>query len=314
MTQLPDGAESAVTMGSAARNGAMSAVSGDPANHRSGAAGAGPRAEPAAGHGAGPDLGRLYEALRGPLGRYVQRMVKDPSQAEDIVHDIFLQLHAKADQLTRVDNIEAWMYRVARNAVIDHVRKQQSGWGARADSAGTDDELANLAAAIGDDDGDSPHSPDSPHAREPRAALRLASSVRCFIDELPEHYRDALRLTEYEGLDRRSLADRQSISLTAAKSRVQRAKRMLMESLQRCCHLEFDRYGTLLDFSPRGQCCPCDGQPETTDVREATASTVSTSSTSSTASTTAAASCSGGANANANTNTTQNMCKKEDCR
>lgn len=275
MSQLPDGAESAVSMESAARDSATSVVSRDPAHRRPGAA------------GGEPDLGRLYEALRTPLGRYVQRMVKDSSQAEDIVHDIFLQLHAKADQLTRVDNIEAWMYRVARNAVIDHVRKQKSGWDARTQSAASDDELANLTAASDDDDGDR----DSPDSREPSAALRLASTVRCFIDELPEHYRDALRLTEYEGLDRRALADRQSISLTAAKSRVQRAKRMLMESLQRCCHLEFDRYGTLLDFSPRGQCCPCDAGP--TDAR---------------ASTTATASCSSIANTN------QNMCQKEDCR
>jgi len=215
-------------------------------------------------------------------------MVKDSAQAQDIVHDIFLQLHAKADQLARVDNIEAWMYRVARNAVIDHVRKQESGWGARADSAASDDEVANLAGAIEDEEG---------AARESSAALRLASTVRCFIDELPDHYRDALRLTEYEGLDRRALADRQNISLTAAKSRVQRAKRLLMESLQRCCHLEFDRYGTLLDFSPRGQCCPCDPGP--TDVTASTTSTTPTAPT---------ASCSGSANTN------QNLCQKEDCR
>jgi RNA polymerase sigma-70 factor (ECF subfamily) len=79
-------------------------------------------------------------------------------------------------------------------------------------------------------------------------AERIAPAVREFVGQLPEPYREALVLTEYEGLSQQELAERAGISLPGAKSRVQRARAMLKKLLQQCCHFEFDRYGTLMDY------------------------------------------------------------------
>jgi RNA polymerase sigma-70 factor (ECF subfamily) len=75
------------------------------------------------------------------------------------------------------------------------------------------------------------------------------------IDSLPSHYREALLLTEYEGLSQKDLADRLGISISGAKSRVQRARAMLRDLLMECCHFEFDRYGTVIDYHPIACCC-----------------------------------------------------------
>jgi RNA polymerase sigma-70 factor (ECF subfamily) len=83
----------------------------------------------------------------------------------------------------------------------------------------------------------------------------LAPSVAAMVNALPEPYREALYLTEYQGLSQRELAARLGISLSGAKSRVQRAREKLKQLLLDCCHFEFDRLGRIIDYQPRCTCC-----------------------------------------------------------
>jgi RNA polymerase sigma-70 factor (ECF subfamily) len=85
---------------------------------------------------------------------------------------------------------------------------------------------------------------------------RLAFSLRETAEELEEPYREALILTEYEGLTQAEYAARAGLSLSGAKSRVQRAREKLKQLLLDCCHFELDRRGGIIDFYPR--CCRCD--------------------------------------------------------
>ena len=88
---------------------------------------------------------------------------------------------------------------------------------------------------------------------DPEAELAL--SLKEIINELPEPYRQALLLTVYEGLSQRQLAESLGISLSGAKSRVQRAREKLRNMLLRCCHFEFDRRGHIVDYYQRCCCC-----------------------------------------------------------
>ena len=75
------------------------------------------------------------------------------------------------------------------------------------------------------------------------------------IDCLPEKYREALRLVDLQGLSRQLAADRLGLSLSGAKSRVQRARVQLKALYLDCCHVEFDRTGHVLGFEPH--CADC---------------------------------------------------------
>lgn len=81
------------------------------------------------------------------------------------------------------------------------------------------------------------------------------------IDNLPEPYREAVVLTELEGLTQKELAGRLGISLSGAKSRVQRGRQQLKEMLFDCCRFEFDRRGGVVDCEPRSKsdCPECGG-------------------------------------------------------
>lgn len=78
------------------------------------------------------------------------------------------------------------------------------------------------------------------------------------MESLAEPHREALVLTMYEGLSMQELADRLGISLTAAKSRVQRARAEVRKTMERCCRWEFDRLGNIIDYRSRtGNCKEC---------------------------------------------------------
>jgi RNA polymerase sigma-70 factor, ECF subfamily len=75
------------------------------------------------------------------------------------------------------------------------------------------------------------------------------------VNELPEPYRQALLLTEYQGLNQKQMAERLGISVSGAKSRVQRAREKLRDMLLNCCHFEFDRRGRIVDYYEHCCCC-----------------------------------------------------------
>lgn len=82
----------------------------------------------------------------------------------------------------------------------------------------------------------------------------LASSRLEMIGELPPRYRDAILMTEIEGLTQAEMAHRLDVSLSGGKSRVQRDREKLKEMLLDCCHIEFDRHGIFVGYRMRA-CC-----------------------------------------------------------
>jgi RNA polymerase sigma-70 factor (ECF subfamily) len=178
-----------------------------------------------------PELETLYVHFKDRLCRFICSRMPGDAEAEDIVQEVFLRIHTHLDTIREVDKIEGWMYQVARNSITDYYRRQQRLTG-----------LVEL--------------PVEDTYPEKDAAESLAPSVRELVDTLPEPYKQAILLTEYQGLSQKELAETLGISLSGAKSRVQRARQKIYDELMNCCHFEFDRRGALLDYCER--CCCCD--------------------------------------------------------
>ena len=92
-------------------------------------------------------------------------------------------------------------------------------------------------------------------AGEENTIAQLALSLREMVETLPESYREALTLTEYEGLSQKELADRLGLSVSGAKSCVQRARQKIKDKLLTCFYLEFDRRGMIIDYYEHCCCC-----------------------------------------------------------
>lgn len=174
----------------------------------------------------------IWDQFHTPLARFVRGRVQDTQTADDLLQDIYIRIHTHAHAVREEQRLESWVYQIARNAITDHYRRQKP-----------------LVEVTEDAAVEPPPDP------QDDLQERLARSVRRMLNDLPDEYREALILTEYEGLTQRQLAEKLGISLSGAKSRVQRGRKLLRETILNCCHLYFDRLGQVIDYEPRCGCC-----------------------------------------------------------
>lgn len=173
----------------------------------------------------------IYEAFSRQLRLFILKRVDDPHDAEDLLQEVFIKIHTHLDEVQDRSRLLPWIYQVARNTITDYHRARRPLVDLPEDVSG---ELEPLEA-------------------EPSA--RLAAGLGEMIASLPETYRQALELAEIQEMKQAQVAERLGISLSGAKSRVQRGRAMLRQALFDCCHFEFDRRGSLVDFQPRPDCC-----------------------------------------------------------
>ena len=105
--------------------------------------------------------------------------------------------------------------------------------------------------------------PEAGGADDPSAERDLAACLAPLLETLPEPYRRALVLAEVDDLPQAEIARREELSLSGAKSRVQRARRMLRDAVLACCRVEIDRRGGVVDFEGRagGPGCASPSEP-----------------------------------------------------
>jgi len=177
-----------------------------------------------------------FERLRS----FIAARVRDDDVAADIAQDVLVRSIA-AGALQRVDNPTAWLYRSARNAVIDHYRTRHIH-----DSLGQAVELWPEPAPI---------------ENQPNEAIRdLARCLQPLVAQLPHIYRDALDRVDLAGQTHYAAAAEVGISTSGMKSRVQRARRQLKELLTGCCAVKVDRLGVVASYHPSTGTCGCPGR------------------------------------------------------
>jgi RNA polymerase sigma-70 factor (ECF subfamily) len=172
-----------------------------------------------------------WQELESKLRPFVARRVPSRADVDDVVQEVFLRMQRGLPDLRDEQRFGPWVYQVARSAIVDHQR-------ALAKHRVTDgDPLQDVAA-------------DSPEHLEETESL-LAGTLVAFVAMLPSPYREALTLTELEGLTQRQAADMLGISVSGMKSRVQRGRALLRKSLEDCCHIALDVRGRVVGCEPR---------------------------------------------------------------
>ena len=171
-------------------------------------------------------LNKIWKTYYPQLVNFVKRRVSDKNAAEDIVQDVFIKAQLKFETLNDPNKVRGWLYQITRHSIIDYYRRQKP-------QMRFEDE----------------YFVDSP-LEENDANSRLQQNVLRMILQLPVKYRQALFLADYKGLKQTEIACKLGISLSGAKSRVQRARKMMKEIYTDCCHFEYDSYGNILDYYP----------------------------------------------------------------
>ena len=185
----------------------------------------------------------LWRELHARLRGFVRARISDPDAADDVAQEVLLRLHRNLGALRAEDRLDAFAYRIARNAVIDHYRS-------RASAKETPEAPEELIARV-DTDGDAGQEPQNGARQE------LARCLAPLIRKLPEPYREALTLTDLGKLSQVEAAEVAGLSVPGMKARVQRARAQVHELLTGCCAVALDSRRQISEVQRTGPCaCP----------------------------------------------------------
>jgi RNA polymerase sigma-70 factor (ECF subfamily) len=179
--------------------------------------------------------------LRRLVQSFIRARVTDTAIVDDLTQDVLVKAEKAAPSLSESSKVRGWVFRIARNVIADHFRRLNRPISIRYDSTslGAPD-IALLT-----------------QEQESRKA-HLLRCIRAFVKSLPDHYQMALILVDFEGISQVELAKRIGLSVSAAKSRVQRARTQLRALIEACCQIDTDIYGNFIDCRRTGSWLPCD--------------------------------------------------------
>lgn len=192
---------------------------------------------------------RTWKELEEVLRRYIERRIRIRADVDDVLQNTLLRIHRGLPSLRDNERFGPWVYALARSAVADYTRSVKRHPLATHEPPDVDLQLDESEDAA----------EDTSEERE------LAVCAAAFVGMLPSPYREALTLTELEGLTQKQAAEMFGISVSAMKSRVQRGREKLRTILERCCDISLDARGRVLSYkaskaaaSGRDSCIACD--------------------------------------------------------
>ena len=174
---------------------------------------------------------------------FVARRVPSHADAEDIAQEVMLRIHRHSDELEHAERMLGWVYRIAANAIADHYRRPARREFPTGHATDVPEPYADIEPPAGMEPG-----PDE-------LRRELAACLAPLIERLPPLYRQALELTEFDGMSQVDAAATLGLSVSGMKARVQRGRQQLRELLLECCEVQLDRRRQVTDVRSRGTAC-----------------------------------------------------------
>ena len=187
---------------------------------------------PAARRATGPRFACVvaaWEAHEAELRGYVRHRLSDEAAADDVVQEVFLKAMNRENALCGVENPRAWLFQVARNALVDRLRTSHP-------HESLTDELADTLAA---------------EAQPVAPVDALTDCLSRTLGELSAEDAAILRACDIAGQTQRAFAQAQGLSLPAVKSRLLRARQRLRERMAQACQVRFEPDGRVASHIPR---------------------------------------------------------------
>ena len=166
------------------------------------------------------ETAEIWKRFSGEMKAYIRDRVNDPETAKDLLQEVFAKVHLRLGDLEDETKLKSWLYAIARNAVIDYYRKS------RAEVLFPEDVVS----------------------AEPETGKGMTERdcLLPLIDQLPEKYREALLLSEIQGKKQAEVAGILQISVSGAKSRIQRGRKLLQYGYMDCCDYKLNEQGYLV--------------------------------------------------------------------
>ena len=159
------------------------------------------------------------------LRSWLRHRVNNPAQADDLLQDLFLKALRQGERFCSVQNARAWLFEVARNTLADHLRVARNTVELPDDLVAPTDQTETVDT--------------------------LTACLPRVLSELSIEDREAITLCDLQGMAQADYARQKDLSLSAAKSRIQRARLRLRDHMTLACRVQIDDTGRVSDFVPR---------------------------------------------------------------
>lgn len=178
------------------------------------------------------EVTNIWTTFHKELKAFVLNKTRNSADTDDILQDVFIKIIHNIEKVNQAENLRHYLYGIVRNAINDYFRnKKQIVDSSEFEEKITEEETQSLNTTIAE------------------------GCIKPFINKLPDNYRDALLITEFQDISQKDLAKRLNISYSGAKSRVQRGKEKLKELILNCCAYQSDKYGNLIDAEDKNCAC-----------------------------------------------------------
>ena len=176
-----------------------------------------------------------WQHLQRELRPFLARRLARPADVDDVLQDVFLRMQRGLPELRDAQRFGPWVYRIARSALVDHLRRTAR------------DRLSHEDAELAAD------SSNPSEELQPELECALPAYLPLFVASLPSPYREALILTDLQGVAQREAAERLGLSVSGMKSRVQRGRALLRRTIERYCVIALDARGGIVSCTSRAR-------------------------------------------------------------
>ena len=170
-------------------------------------------------------LEAAWRAHKAELRGWLHQRLRDPALTDDLMQDVFLKALRQGERFADLRNARAWLFEVARNTLADRLRVAR-------ETVELPDDLPALTP-------------------ETDTVDRLTACLPRVLAELSAPDRDAITQCDLLGVAQTDFARASGLSLSAAKSRLQRARQRLKAQMTQACQVQLDDAGHVADFVPR---------------------------------------------------------------
>jgi RNA polymerase sigma-70 factor, ECF subfamily len=172
-----------------------------------------------------------FEHYRGALTRYVRYLIRDATEADDLVQEALIRAYRQRDTLRDPAALESWLYQIATHVSIDRMRQR-----AKAAERHVGEPVEDLPI------------PDPTQASVLTVIQQeeMSACVQRYVAKLSDTHKAVLLMCDADGLSANETAELLQLPLTTVKMRLHRARRQMQNALKEACEFERDERGVFV--------------------------------------------------------------------
>lgn len=172
------------------------------------------------------NIEHIWHEYRSSLHGFLSSKLSNPDDVDDLLQEILISSHNNLHKLSDKESLKPWLFRVAKNTLIDFYRK-------RGRIEGIGEEGLFL------------------HEEDDKDVGGISDCLLPFIQELPEKHAQLLLDIDIHNVSQKDYAEKMDISYSTLKSRVQKSRQMLKGLYDECCVFEVDNNGKVIDYQQK---------------------------------------------------------------